>query len=547
MAAKVHAKDLGPLKTVLTRLRSGHILVLLAAILVGSALRLIGLTWGLPAALHPDEWVIVDGAIGMAERNSFEPEFYMRPDHVEIKLSYLAYALVAHLGLGTSIEAAYAIDPGLFLYVSRLITALFGIAQIPLAYAIGRRLHPAVGAIASVLFAIFPPFVEHSHYATPDIPLTTMTLVVILASMRYLARPRMAPLVVASLAVSVSICIKYPGAISASAIALVVIWAAIADRRPLRIATHGFVAVAIVIAGVFAISPSLFTNASGVVAAVRQESRSTHPGADGLGFGGNLIYYARDFIDDAGALVGVLALVGAWFAIQKRATQLIPAIVGVITWVVVSALPLHWARWGLPMYIAPLLFAAFGAVVLYQLVLRHWPRALALTGAAAIGTLVAGNLLLGATVTSVRLVAPDTRLVALSELTDKGITASNSTWEGYSPFQPGSGRNVFADFEMQDGQVQPIDPEIDYLVLSSCMNQRYLNDPKYTMEQSFYAAVNDQASLLVSYTYVRPEPGSWLEPVSIFSHARTLAAFAGGAMNGCDIDVYELTSADPEA
>jgi len=41
--------------------------------------------------------VIVEGAIDMVKRHSFEPSFYYRPDHVEIQLSYLAYMAYAHL------------------------------------------------------------------------------------------------------------------------------------------------------------------------------------------------------------------------------------------------------------------------------------------------------------------------------------------------------------------------------------------------------------------------------------------------------------------
>ncbi|MCW2837489.1 MAG: hypothetical protein JWQ15_1603, partial [Marmoricola sp.] len=41
--------------------------VFVASLVVGSALRVVGLTWGLPVGLHPDEPVIVTGALDLAQ------------------------------------------------------------------------------------------------------------------------------------------------------------------------------------------------------------------------------------------------------------------------------------------------------------------------------------------------------------------------------------------------------------------------------------------------------------------------------------------------
>src|ERR1035437_1235638 len=66
-------------------------------ILGGAVVRLVGGSWGLPLELHPDEWVIFDGAIDMAKRHSFELPYYFRPDHVEMQLSNLAYLAYSYL------------------------------------------------------------------------------------------------------------------------------------------------------------------------------------------------------------------------------------------------------------------------------------------------------------------------------------------------------------------------------------------------------------------------------------------------------------------
>ena len=44
--------------------------------------------------------------------------------------------------------------------------------------------------------------------------------------------------------------------------------------------------------------------------------------------------------------------------------QAVPLALGAFMWIVLSALPLHWERWGVPMYTSALLFAAIGAGML---------------------------------------------------------------------------------------------------------------------------------------------------------------------------------------
>ena len=60
--------------------------------------------------------MIVEGAIDMVKRHSFEPSFYYRPDHVEIQLSYLAYMAYAqsfpqHFEIWPACSAAQEVAP----------------------------------------------------------------------------------------------------------------------------------------------------------------------------------------------------------------------------------------------------------------------------------------------------------------------------------------------------------------------------------------------------------------------------------------------------
>ena len=147
----------------------------------------------------------------MAKRHSFEPKYFFRPDHVEMQLSNLAYLAYAHLFHGSSPQSVYASDPAPFILISRTITACFGVAMIVVAYLIGKRFTRAIGVLAAFLVAFFPTFVDQSHFATPDVPLSFALMIVILGCMRYLDSPSWGNLLLASLGVSVAIAIKYPG------------------------------------------------------------------------------------------------------------------------------------------------------------------------------------------------------------------------------------------------------------------------------------------------------------------------------------------------
>lgn len=509
--------------------------VFLAALVAGSVLRIVGLSWGLPFGLHPDEPVIVRGALDLAQRNSFEPMYFMRPDHVEIQLSYVAYELYAHLFVHTGVATAHAADPSAFLLISRSITAVFGIATIVLAYFIGRRFDRRIGAIAAVLFALTPLLVRDAHYATPDIPLTCMLMVGVLALMHYLERPGLVPLLVACAATSVGTAIKYPALVMTLMIAVVVVLVAVRERRPAQVLTRGALSVVAVTGFLFVVSPVLFTNFAAVRQQLVGQSGANHPGADGLGYAGNLAYYAGSFFTDAGLLLSAAAVVGVVAVVRLRLLQAVPLLFGAVFWLVLSVLPLHWDRWGIPMFITPLFLASIGLFHAYRWIgRRRWRRPLAWV----VGTVVVANLLVGAIAYDSTLEAPDSRLEARSYLEANGITAEDTSSEGYSPLVPGATRTVFDDFRMVDGRPEPVDPDVRFLVLSSCMSNRYYEDPGHPEERAFYAAVRKNLTLLKSWTHVRVPDRTGIEVVDVARSARQLAGYADGGQAGCDVRVY---------
>lgn len=490
--------------------------VLTIIVAVGVVLRALGVAWGLPFRLHPDEWVIFEGAIDMAKRNSFEPQLFLRPDHVEIKLSYLAYVVygaVQH----SPVDVLAAADMTPFIVISRSITVALGAITIGLAYVVGRRFSPAVGLVSAGLFALLPPYIVHAHYATPDVPLTLAVLVVAWGGMRYLERPNWPNLLLMSAAVSVSIGIKYPGAIGAVMIAIAVIVAAARSRRWGQILTRGVGSALGVVGFLFIISPVLFTNVYGVVDAIRTESRSTHLGSDGLGWAGNLHYYVNTFVQSGGYILALFAVVGVVWTIRRRAVAAIPLSVGAVYWVALSSVPLHWGRWALPMYITPLLFAAIGIVMTATFLWRRrarwtpWLRSTFVLLVAVSAT----NLATNAAVWTVRYVTNDSRVEALHRFAPYALTERNTITEGYTPLRPDRSTRIFTHFRVEDGVLKIDDDVRDrkekrYVMISSGMYGRFEADPRYADEQEFYRLLDEQFPVVDTV-----QPGSFYEPSAI--------------------------------
>ncbi|MDR3709070.1 MAG: glycosyltransferase family 39 protein [Capsulimonadaceae bacterium] len=176
--------------TLLQRIPIALAIVLLTA----AGLRLVGLGWGLPNVLHsfsyhPDESVVLMhslpafGGLDIAH-GGFVPHFY---NYGTLQLILIAFACVIGKGyhlIGPIIGATGAIDPKAFAhayFAARLVTVAMGVGAVWATYAIGRRLWGhSVGLAAALALTILPLHVQHSHFATVDVPATFWVVLSIL-------------------------------------------------------------------------------------------------------------------------------------------------------------------------------------------------------------------------------------------------------------------------------------------------------------------------------------------------------------------------------
>ncbi len=521
------------------RLRPDLLTVALWSVLLGGTIvRFVGVDFGLPLTIKSDEGGVVDTAIDMIDRRSFEPDFFSWPNHLGAMATYLAIVFVTPLWHGMLAEQAIGeIEIGYFHLIARSVTAVFGVVGIVLAYFIGKRFHRIAGVFAAAFVAFMPEYVAESHYATPDIVLTATILAIALAAMVYVNKPTVPYLLAMSVLTSLAIMAKYPGALGTVVIAAVVIAAAIRDRAWWRIVGHGVTSFAAVGAFLFLLSPVLFTNRHVVLRRLTAESRDSHLGADGLSFTEKLVFYASNYFSGTGIILLVLSIAGVYYLVRNWRLDAIPLFIGAVFWVALSTLGLHWSRWGLPMYITPLLLAALGAYFVVTVVRSRWEsKRLINVGVAVVLGFALVTQVVASIATSASFLRLDTRLIALKDFEQRGVTEDNTAYEGYTPFRARWFDTIFDDVGEWDGKLIPIDVDVEYVVVGP-MQGRFGGE-EFAAEQRVYQLIDEQYPLLALYQSNSAGLSLPLSNLRLMSSLASIGNTALGATGGPTIKLY---------
>ncbi len=142
--------------------------------------RLIGAGWGLPSAsrwysYHPDESTRqVVGAVFSLLKGDFNPHFFNYPS-LSIYATWLIYQILAGFGMATNAGVQTYPWPEVrdVIVAGRLFSVLCGALTAPLIFLMARRVGMGRGAVlAGILAALAPGHVQHSHFATVDVPAT---------------------------------------------------------------------------------------------------------------------------------------------------------------------------------------------------------------------------------------------------------------------------------------------------------------------------------------------------------------------------------------
>ncbi|MBR6308616.1 MAG: glycosyltransferase family 39 protein [Lachnospiraceae bacterium] len=507
--------------------------------------RVVGADWGMPRRdMHPDEGFVFEEAYNCALNHSFEPRIYYRPNHVSIKLNTLLYLGIQEVVFETrglsDFAANYEANFALFTTASRVLTALIGFGCVVWAFLIARFFGKKQALLAALLFAVFPAFIEHSHYLTPDIPLLFFLMGALWAALKYMEKPSMSRLFFMSFFTALATCEKYPGLYGCLLIAVAVIVTRI--KKPLLIVRDGFLAIIFVILGILAVSPVLITDFREVLAVMAGQNHSSHLGGDGLDFKGTLLYYSKTAFVHMGLILTLCSFYGIVRSFMKGFKNAFIVLVFLLYIVPISTLSVHWERYTLPIYTACLFYGAFG--VLYLLEDMHGllekSKVASIAALLLLIALPIGSLSAQAIAVTGSFLAPDSRVALQSTFAEVGITADNTPHDCNTPLDPGGFYGAFMHFEGCD----PATPKygaVNFVMTSSAQRDLFLasDQEAYQGIAKFYRLL-DENYPMAAYYPVEVPTAHFIELSNIWHAARNVWRFLHGGMRGYEIRLYKL-------
>lgn len=528
------------------KINFGHVGLMLFIFIVAAMLRLVGIGWGMPYNnLHPDEGLIFSKAYQCALDHDFEVKTYYRPNHVLIKLNTLIYIGIQELYFSPKGETDFAVNYeenfSLFTTASRILVALFSMGIVIVAYYIALFWGKRQACLATMLFAVFPSFIEHSHYITPDIPLLFFLMCVLLTALYYHKKPSLHLLFWMSFFTALAICEKYTGAYGCAIIFIAVCVTQI--KKPLMIIREGLWAILFLLVGILAISPVLLVDFKTVLEVMAGQNKQYHIGADGLNFGQTVVFYVKTTAVHMGLILTVSSLYGIVKSFKKNSTNTLILLVFLAYILPISILKVHWERYTLPIYAVGLLFGTFGIFYIIedlQGILKK-SRILSIGVYCLLVLLPVGSLMAGSVAVTGSFVAPDSRIFLQDVFAKMNVTTANTVYDCNTPLDPGGFYGAFNNFEAADPSKYKYGSSPKFIMTSSAQRDLFLEaDPNvYGWIAEFYKKLDENYHLVYLFEVEKPSY-HFLELQNIWYAARSVYRYKNGAANGYEIRLYQL-------
>jgi hypothetical protein len=479
--------------------------------------------WGvrgdLPWAYASDEGQSAVIAIRMAADGDPNPRWFGHPG------STFFYPLAAAFRIANAIDgggsplardpglaARIGGDPGRYFVLGRLITVAYAVAALPILFLIGRRAWDDATALAGTWLALLSPLaLEHAQMLRTDSAGLFFGLLALWLVLRLLDGPSLRAHVLAGLAIGAAVGTRYFLATLAPVLVLadaVLWWRAAGDagerRRLLRAALAGLACIAL---GFVVTTPYFLLDLGTVLKNLTHEVRAEHLGADGLGFLGNLGWYATSALpatmpDLALALAVVEIARAAW----RRDVRVLLIVVAIAAFLgAISTASLHWQRWLIQVLPLFALLAA-GALLAGVRALSRRFR-LGATATAVLGVLAVVLLSLAPALAYTRFALaqghPSTRVGAREWMIANLPAGSRVASDFYaaplhdSPLQADYRFSLAAAHTLEDYRAAGY----DYLVVSDAIYGRYQREPRrYPDEVAFYARLFRSGRMVMRFT-----------------------------------------------
>ncbi len=474
--------------------RAAGLLVLI--LLVATALRLAGITWGLPGrthlfSYHPDEYFSLQVALNLLARDP-NPHFFNYPS----LYLYLA-AAAAMVGSGGGTLGASMGDVGellrRFTLSARVMTVLLSILTVLVVYgAASRLLNRPAGLWAAAFLAVAPGHVLYSHFAAVDVALALFTALSLYAAIALFEDHRFKTAALAGLATGAAAATKYNGALALAMPLLALGWQLPGRQgRTAPIAARAAAVVVLMVVGFCLFSPYVVLDwpaARQDIVFERDHMRhGEYPAkaADPNGW----LFQLRALGYAAGgsvvlALCTVLCAFGVWRSWPKSA----PLAVFVLIWfALIGSTGVRYARYGLPLL--PLL--AVGVGVGATDLLRTRRGLLSGLAVLAVGVAMLGPLKTAGVLSSSMALEPEPRdaaLAAIDDLVSPGerIGLCRTVWFDMPPLDYNNGGDALGGMSPWD---QFRDPRHDLAVISGFDVAALLRErPQWLVETDFQFA-----------------------------------------------------------
>jgi len=350
---------------------------------VGLALRMTGLAYGLPDHFHWDEPTIMNRVIRMGG-GDLNPHFFYYPTllmYLLLVANGMLYAAGHVLGVYTSssdFAVTYLTNSTASYVVGRALVATLGAATVLLTFLVGRRfLSPAAGLIGAALLAVSPVHIGNSHFATNDVPMAFFAMLSYVFLWQVYTRGETRDYVLSGIVIGLGVSTKYLPVVLLVSLALAHAFRLWNESGTWRAATRGF--SRLVLAGgaafvAFAVtSPYVLLDwRTAIHDYGAQSALSSAAGCQNCGV--NFVPYLTQTLGwSIGWLPYLLALAGllslAWTRGELLRRYVLLASFPIMLFLLVGSERQPWPRWLVP--IAPFACIAAGAV------LWAWARRLA--------------------------------------------------------------------------------------------------------------------------------------------------------------------------
>lgn len=343
-------------------------LLLVIVLLVAAKLRLDGIAWGLPDALksysyHPDEFLTVGAAYRILQTGL--PGFYNYPS-----LYLYLTAVAASLGSWTGLI------PNPYL-CARLVTALMGVGAVGATFWAGRVMFgTAAGLIAAAILAIAPLHVQHSHFATVDVPSTLFVALALGFAGLILKRGSLRDYILAGVMAGLAAGTKY----NASLVLASLIVAHYLHKRANRaVSGDQRIAIAVVVMALTQVitTPGMFLQRDLFNQGMGYELRHVATG-HGLVFAGTGSGFVFTLMNSLwwglGPALAVMLVAAVAYALWRRDRNVLIILAYALPYyALISIAQVRFARYALPLYPGVALLCAWMAVGVWER-LKRGPR-----------------------------------------------------------------------------------------------------------------------------------------------------------------------------